>query len=199
MRLREPFNAWSHLVGLLLASAGTVALLGLANRTSETVAFAIYGATLILLYAASTVYHALPVSPARLRALKTLDHIAIYFLIAGTYTPVALLTLDDVWGWTLGMEVDDFNVLQLAESGYEVLDQRQGNSATALQVNALAGVDKPRSGLGADCLWPRSRRPCFWLHHAVCLAALGLFNRRSLQPPASPRAPVQSRRQVGDP
>lgn len=101
MRLREPFNAWSHLVGLLLAAAGTLVLLRLADRTSETIAFGIYGGTLLLLYGASTVYHALSVSPARLRALKTLDHIAIYFLIAGTYTPVSLLTLDDVWGWTL--------------------------------------------------------------------------------------------------
>ncbi len=101
MRLREPFNAWSHLVGLLLAAAGTCALLRLANRGAETVAFGIYGVTLILLYGSSTVYHALTVSPARLRALKTLDHIAIYFLIAGTYTPVALLTLDDPAGWAL--------------------------------------------------------------------------------------------------
>ncbi|HUF36576.1 MAG TPA: hemolysin III family protein [Gemmatimonadales bacterium] len=101
MRLREPFNAWSHLVGLLLAAGGTLLLLRLANRTSETVAFGIYGATLILLYGASSVYHALRVSPARLRRLRTLDHIAIYFLIAGTYTPVALLTLDDVRGWLL--------------------------------------------------------------------------------------------------
>lgn len=101
MRVREPFNAWSHLVGLLLAAAGTMVLLRLADGTSETIAFGIYGATLLLLYGASTVYHAVPAPPARLRALKTLDHIAIYFLIAGTYTPVSLLTLDDVWGWSL--------------------------------------------------------------------------------------------------
>jgi len=116
---------------------------------------------------------------------------------AGALAGGGIMTIYFTAGGLLGSA--HVNVLQLAESGYEVLDQRQGNSATALQVNALAGVDKPRSGLGADCLWPRSRRPCFWLHHAVCLAALGLFNRRSLQPPASPRAPVQSRRQVGDP
>lgn len=101
MRMREPFNAWSHLVGLLLAAAGTGVLLRLADRRTELVAFAVYGATLILLYGASTVYHGVTASGTRLRRLKTLDHIAIYFLIAGTYTPVSLLTLDDVWGWTL--------------------------------------------------------------------------------------------------
>ena len=99
--MREPFNTWSHLLGLLLAAAGTLALLGLADRGPERVAFAVYGATLILLYAASTVYHAVKGSPSLLRRLRTLDHIAIYFLIAGTYTPVALLTLDNAWGWVL--------------------------------------------------------------------------------------------------
>ena len=101
MRMREPFNAWSHLVGLLLAAAGTGVLLHLADRRAEVVAFAVYGATLVLLYGASAVYHGVTVSADRLRTLKTLDHIAIYFLIAGTYTPVSLLTLDGRWGWAL--------------------------------------------------------------------------------------------------
>jgi len=76
-------------------------LLRLARDPAEIVAFAIYGATLILLYAASTLYHTLPLSDRPLRALRTLDHIAIYFLIAGTYTPLALITLDGVLGWSL--------------------------------------------------------------------------------------------------
>ena len=101
MRAREPFNTWSHLFGLMLATAGTAGLLVHADRSAERLAFGIYGGTLILLYAASTVYHGVRVSPGRLRALRTLDHIAIYLLIAGTYTPVALLTLDHFWGWTL--------------------------------------------------------------------------------------------------
>jgi hemolysin III len=93
MRIREPVNAWSHFVGLILAALGSVLLLRLARGTAQTVGFAVYGGSLVLLYAASTVYHALPLPPERLRALRTLDHIAIYFLIAGTYTPVALVTL----------------------------------------------------------------------------------------------------------
>ena len=101
MRLREPVNAWSHFVGLLLAAAGTVLLLHLAHDPTRTVAFAVYGGSLILLYAASTLYHALPLPPDRLRPLRTLDHIAIYFLIAGTYTPVAVVTLHGPSGWAL--------------------------------------------------------------------------------------------------
>jgi hemolysin III len=101
MRVREPVNAYSHLVGLILAAAGTVVLLRLAHGPAQAVAFAVYGGSLILLYAASTVYHALPLPRPRLRALRTLDHIAIYFLIAGTYTPVALVTLHGPSGWAL--------------------------------------------------------------------------------------------------
>ncbi len=101
MRIREPVNGVSHLVGLLMAGAGTILLLQLARDPGQLVAFAIYGATLILLYGASTLYHTLPLTERPLRALRTLDHIAIYFLIAGTYTPVALITLDGALGWTI--------------------------------------------------------------------------------------------------
>jgi hemolysin III len=99
--MREPVNGASHLLGLLLAAAGTILLLRVAREPVQLVAFAIYGTTLILLYGASTLYHALPLTERPLRALRTLDHIAIYFLIAGTYTPVALVTLDGALGWTL--------------------------------------------------------------------------------------------------
>ena len=101
MRFREPFNAWSHLVGLVLAAAGTGLLLTRADTPSRWVAFTVYGGSLILLYAASTLYHGLHLSPRRLRSFRTLDHIAIYFLIAGTYTPVSLLTLGSSGGRTL--------------------------------------------------------------------------------------------------
>lgn len=101
MRIREPINGLSHLLGLVLAGAGTLMLLGMASRPEQLAGFGIYGSTLILLYAASTLYHTLPLPERPLRALRTLDHIAIYFLIAGTYTPIALVTLDNRLGWTL--------------------------------------------------------------------------------------------------
>jgi hemolysin III len=101
MRIREPFNGASHLVGLVLACAGTWILLRWASDPWEVAAFTIYGATLILLYGSSFLYHSLPVTGRPLKALRTLDHIAIYFLIAGTYTPVALITLHSRLGWSL--------------------------------------------------------------------------------------------------
>jgi hemolysin III len=73
----------------------------MASGPWQLAAFAVYGATLILLYSASALYHLLPLSDRPLRALRTLDHIAIYFLIAGTYTPIALITLHSPLGWVL--------------------------------------------------------------------------------------------------
>ncbi|MFP3581697.1 hemolysin III family protein, partial [Arthrobacter sp. SIMBA_036] len=66
----------------------------------HVVAASIYGASLILLYTASTLYHAFP-WPRIKAVFQQLDHAAIYILIAGTYTPFALINLRDAWGWTL--------------------------------------------------------------------------------------------------
>ena len=101
MRFRESFNGASHLIGLVLACGGTALLLQAAHSRWQIAAFAIYGSTLILLYAVSTLYHSLHLADRQLRALRTLDHIAIYFLIAGTYTPVAMITLHSGLGWIL--------------------------------------------------------------------------------------------------
>jgi hemolysin III len=64
------------------------------------VSVSIYGATLVLLYGATTLYHSIP-HPAAKRVLRIADHVSIYLLIAGTYTPFALVTLRGGWGWTL--------------------------------------------------------------------------------------------------
>ena len=98
----ERFNSVSHLVGAVLALAGTVVLIVIAARQGDPwkiVSFSVYGACLCGLYAFSTLYHSLH---HRAKAVfRRLDHLAIYLLIAGTYTPFALVTLRGVWGWSL--------------------------------------------------------------------------------------------------
>ena len=102
MYLGEKFNAWTHLVGAVLALFGAVVLIVLAALQGDPwkiVSVSIYGATLVLLYTFSTLYHSL-----RGRAkdvLRELDHHSIYLLIAGTYTPFCLVTLRGPWGWSL--------------------------------------------------------------------------------------------------
>ena len=103
LRLEEIANAVTHGIGLLLSIAGFVVLLVFAilrGTASHIIACSIYGATLICLYAASTLYHAV-ISPRLKRVLKIFDHSAIYLLIAGTYTPFLLLNLRGAWGWSL--------------------------------------------------------------------------------------------------
>jgi hemolysin III len=99
----EVAHSITHGIGLLAAVAGLVVLLILAAATRDPwriTASAIYASTLVLLYAASTLYHALSASRAR-NVLRLLDHSAIFLLIAGTYTPFALVSLRGPWGWTL--------------------------------------------------------------------------------------------------
>jgi hemolysin III len=99
----EVAHSVTHGVGLLASVAGLVALEVLALRTGDPwriAACSIYAATLVLLYAASTLYHALSSTRAR-HVLQVLDHSAIFLLIAGSYTPFALVNLRGPWGWTL--------------------------------------------------------------------------------------------------
>lgn len=103
-RLREPFSGLSHLAGGVLAAVGLVALLAAAvaaGSAERALAFGIYGGSLVGLYAASALYHLLPVSAAATARLRKLDHAMIFVLIAGTYTPVCLLALEGGWRWGL--------------------------------------------------------------------------------------------------
>lgn len=99
----ERFNAISHLVGAALAVSGLSILMTLSVQQGsllKALSFGVYGATLVLLYGFSTLYHAVR-TPHVKAVLQKLDHHAIYLLIAGTYTPIALITLQGTWGWTL--------------------------------------------------------------------------------------------------
>lgn len=94
--LREPVNALTHLLGAVLAAVGLVVLLanGVANGSARQItAFAVFGASLVLMYSTSAIYHALNLSERGLTILRRLDHMMIYVLIAGTYTPVCLVLL----------------------------------------------------------------------------------------------------------
>lgn len=98
----ERFNAYSHLVGAVLAIIATVLLVikAVNQDVLAIVAASVYGGTLIFLYVVSTLYHS--VRPKLAKAvLQKFDHCAIYLLIAGSYTPFTLVTLNGPWGWSL--------------------------------------------------------------------------------------------------
>ena len=99
----EYVNALTHGVGMLLSIAGLSLLVTLASFTGNTwyiVGSAIFGSTLVLVYAGSTLYHASR-STRRKRVWKTVDESLIYLLIAGTYTPFVLGPLNRPWGWAI--------------------------------------------------------------------------------------------------
>jgi hemolysin III len=102
-RGEEIANSISHGVGLVAALAATPLLIAHAVRLGDAgfiVGASVFAATMVLLYLASTLYHALPRGKAK-RAFRVIEHAAIFLLIAGTYTPFTLGVLRGVWGWTL--------------------------------------------------------------------------------------------------
>ena len=99
----EVANSVTHGLGALMSIAGLVVLVVMAVRAGDTwqvVSFSIYGGTLIAMYLASTLYHAIPSIKVK-RVLKVIDHSAIYLLIAGTYTVFTLGPLRGPWGWSI--------------------------------------------------------------------------------------------------
>jgi hemolysin III len=102
--MREPVNAWTHLVGVVLSAVGLVVLLVIAiehRSVRQIVAYSVFGGSLVLMYGASALYHSLGFSERGLANLRRLDHMMIYVLIAGTYTPIGLVLLRSRLAWGL--------------------------------------------------------------------------------------------------
>lgn len=102
-RGEEIANSLSHGLGLIAALIGTPYLITHAARHGDAafiVGASVFAATMVLLYLASTLYHALPAGSAK-RVFRVIEHSAIFLLIAGTYTPFTLGVLNGPWGWTL--------------------------------------------------------------------------------------------------
>ncbi len=99
----EIANSLTHGFGIVLSIAGLAVLTAFASAFGtvwHVVSCSIYGATQIMLYTASTLYHSIPLPRAK-AVLRLLDHSAIFLLIAGTYTPFTLVNLRGPWGWSL--------------------------------------------------------------------------------------------------
>jgi hemolysin III len=110
--IREPINGLTHLAGAVLAFIGLLAMVikasGNSGSSLSISAVIIFGFSMILLYSASATYHMVIAREKVIQFLRRLDHSMIYFLIAGTYAPFCLITLNGVTGWVL------FSVIMLA-------------------------------------------------------------------------------------
>ncbi|MSR85878.1 hemolysin III family protein [Candidatus Woesearchaeota archaeon] len=104
MKQNEPLSSLTHFIGLLLSIAALVLMIvfaALYGSAWHIVGVSIFGASMILLYCASTVYHAYCKTHHAKSFLQKMDRSFIYVLIAGTYTPLTLVVLHGAWGWTL--------------------------------------------------------------------------------------------------
>lgn len=101
IKLKEPLAGLIHLTGAFLTIPATIVLIVLGSSSAwKVVSFSIYGSALFLLFLFSTLYHWLPWSAGgKNQIFRKLDHLAIYSLIAATYTPFCLITLRGPWGW----------------------------------------------------------------------------------------------------
>jgi hemolysin III len=101
--LEEWMNSITHGIGALLAVVGLVVMLVVAVGQGDAwkvVSASVYGSTLVLMFLASTLYHAIQPDAVR-KVLRQVDHLAILYLIAGSYTPFTLVTLNGNWGWSI--------------------------------------------------------------------------------------------------
>lgn len=101
-KLREPVNGLTHFFAAIVAAIGLIVLIILGwNSLVKEISLSIYGASLILLFAASATYHMVKAGPKIIAILRKLDHAAIFLLIAGTYTPFAAVAFTGFWKWGL--------------------------------------------------------------------------------------------------
>ncbi len=104
LRIREPVNAITHFAGALASVVGLILLIVFSSLKADAwhiVSFSIFGASLVMMYASSTLYHALRLSEKGILWMRRIDHIMIFIVIAGTYTPLCLVPLRGAWGWTI--------------------------------------------------------------------------------------------------
>lgn len=102
--IREPGSALTHFVGMVLATLGSIPLLIKAALTGSTLALVgmtVFMTSMVLLYTASTLYHSVNLTGKKLRFFKKIDHMMIFVLIAGSYTPICLLVLEPPMGYVL--------------------------------------------------------------------------------------------------
>lgn len=102
--VKDPISALTHFIGFIAVIPCFILLMERAVANGDVwqmVGFAVFGVSLLLLYGASTTYHTLDLSPEKNNTLRRIDHMMIFVLIAGTYTPICLVPLHGKWGWIL--------------------------------------------------------------------------------------------------
>ncbi|MCW8892904.1 MAG: hemolysin III family protein, partial [Deltaproteobacteria bacterium] len=130
----ERFNSFLHGAGALGSLLGLIVLIYGETDPWKVVSFSIFCGTMILLYSSSALYHAVDGSAKKI--LKKLDHLAIYLLIAGTYTPLTLVELRDGWGWAAFSTVWALATIGIV---YDLIPRKSANRAIPIAIYLLMG------------------------------------------------------------
>jgi len=103
-KIKDPMSALTHFIGFIAVIPCFILLMQEAKSEASIWhlwGFAVFGISLLLLYGASTIYHTLQLPQSKTNILRRIDHMMIFILIAGTYTPICLVSLHGKWGWTM--------------------------------------------------------------------------------------------------
>ncbi|OLN29692.1 hypothetical protein DSOL_3398 [Desulfosporosinus metallidurans] len=141
MKMKEPVNTWTHFIPFMAAIVGLVFLILMSkNDISKLITMTIYGLSMIALYGASSVYHWVRTTPQKELILKKVDHIAIYFLIAGSYTPVFYYGLEGAWRWAMLIAVWTLATIGMALKLWFIHAPRYVSSAFYVSLGWIALV-----------------------------------------------------------
>ena len=139
--MKEPVNTWTHFIPFMAAIVGLVFLILMSkNDISKLITMTIYGLSMIALYGASSVYHWVRTTPQKELILKKVDHIAIYFLIAGSYTPVFYYGLEGAWRWAMLIAVWTLAIIGMALKLWFIHAPRYVSSAFYVSLGWIALV-----------------------------------------------------------
>ena len=177
-KIKDPGSAITHFIGMLMAlfAAAPLLLKASADDRLHLAALSIFIISMILLYAASTIYHTLDISPNVNRILKKIDHMMIFILIAGTYTPVCLIVLGDRLG-TSGTGMGNRDSRYCHQGLLDLLSQMV--LLCTLHRHGLGmrpGIYKDHQCPSAGCIWLASGRR-YHLHsgrYHLCTEAVDL-------------------------
>ncbi|MBS6645774.1 MAG: hemolysin III family protein [Clostridiaceae bacterium] len=104
LKIKDPGSAITHFTGMVMAACAAAPLIMKAYQPDDRIriiSMIIFISSMVLLYAASTIYHTLDISPSVNKILRKIDHMMIFILIAGTYTPICVIVLGDKTGWNM--------------------------------------------------------------------------------------------------
>jgi len=101
MNIKDPISGFSHLIGVILSIFGTILLLSKTTDLASQISCLIFGLSIFILYSSSTIYHLFGKPAEEISFTRKMDHASIYLLIAGTYTPICTLLINNTLSWII--------------------------------------------------------------------------------------------------